>query len=101
MFLSMKDEFDEEAVEKFFRKKQTLSRYSQDYGYIKKTIKPPPNLFAYKKISELQYKHWLTKEAQKSMDQWLLMNDSDNQEIVNIFSSKIRLDVGRATKFEC
>lgn len=84
VFLNSKTDFDYDAVVKYFRKKETQSRYSVDYGYIKKTIKPPPNLFAYKKVSELQFKNWLTKDAQVFLDQWLLLNDSANQEIVSL-----------------
>jgi hypothetical protein len=87
VFLNSKQDFDYDATVKYFRKKETQSRYSVDYGYIKKTIKPPPNLFAYKKVSELQFKIWLTRDAKVFLDQWLLLNDFAHQEIVSLLEN--------------
>lgn len=85
------------------RRRQFTTKYANDYGYShSKQSKEAPKIFLYKKISELEYKLWLTEDAKKYLDNWLGLKDTNLQEAVleTLRSMNARFKINLITETE-
>jgi len=82
----LRGSFDLDAARRYFRRRELQTRYVNDYGYShthkKQSLVQPPRIFLYKKISEMEFKLFLTNDAKDYLDKWLLLNDYNLQEAV-------------------
>lgn len=67
--------FNHTATLALLRQKEIITRYTIDYGYIGKILKPKNNIFYYKKVSEMEFRDFLQQRVLQFLDAWVALND--------------------------
>jgi hypothetical protein len=73
----MTKKFDMKGCEAMMRKKETTTRYTQDFamGGLQTSVKPKTNIFVFKNVSQLEHHEFLQSKVAMFLDSWIALND--------------------------